>query len=104
MRTLITSATVIDGTGAPPIVDACIEVEDHRIVAVHPHPAVTYDRSDILIDACGAVVLPGIINHHAHGCTRGPLMIMGEPPLSDRRVMSNLARHLAGGTTSLLNV
>mgnify|MGYP000072949270 CR=1 FL=1 len=104
MRILITRATIIDGTGAAPSTDSCIEIEDHRIVAVHDRPAVTYDRSDLVIDAGGAVVMPGIINHHAHGCTRGPLMISGEPPLSDARVDSNLALHLAGGTTTLLNV
>jgi predicted amidohydrolase len=104
VRVLITSATIVDGTGAGASPDSCVEIEDHRIVAVHHRPAVTYDRSDLVIDAQGAIVIPGIINHHAHGCTRGPLMISGEPPLTDTRVESNLAVHLAGGTTTLLNV
>ena len=80
MRVPITSATIVDGTGAVPTTDSCIEIEDHRIVAVHDRPAVTYDRSDLVIDAQGAVVLPGVINDHAHGCTRGPLMIVGGLP------------------------
>jgi len=104
MRTLITSATVVDGTGAVATPDSTIVIEDHCIVDVIPRPAVIYDRADIVIDARGAIVIPGIINHHAHGLTRGPLMITGEPPLSDSRVAYNLRRHLAGGTTTALNV
>ena len=104
MRTLITSATVIDGTGAAATPDSTIVIEDHCIVDVITRPAVIYDRADFVIDALGAIVIPGIINHHAHGLTRGPLMITGEPPLTDSRVAYNLRRHLAGGTTTALNV
>jgi len=104
MRMIITSATVIDGTGAAPVADSAIVIEDHCIVDVLSRPAATYDRSDVVVDAGGAIVIPGIINHHAHGLTRGPLMITGEPPLTDDRVAYNLRRQLAGGTTTALNV
>lgn len=104
MKVLVTNATIVDGTGAPPIEGGALVIEDFCITEVVDRPAVAYDRSDLVIDAHGAVVVPGIINHHAHGLTRGPLMIIGEPPLSDARVLYNLHRHLAGGTTTALNV
>lgn len=57
-----------------------------------------------VIDARGCYVVPGLINHHAHGCTCGPLFASGAEPLGEDRVRRNLLRHLQGGTTTVLNV
>ncbi len=104
MRTLIVNAVVIDGTGAKARPDSTVVIQDHIIEEVVPRPAVYYDRADILIDAHGGFVIPGLINHHAHGLTRGPFLILGEPPLSDARVQTNLDRFLSQGVTTALNV
>jgi alpha-D-ribose 1-methylphosphonate 5-triphosphate diphosphatase PhnM len=104
LRTLITNAVVIDGTGAPPRVGVTVAVDDHLIEEVVDRPALYYDRAGAIIDARGGFVLPGVINHHVHGLTRGPLMIVGEPPLSDARVRANLDRLLTQGVTTALNV
>ena len=104
MRTLIVNAVVIDGTGAEARPDSTVVIQDHIIEEVVPRPAVYYDRADILIDAHGGFVIPGLINHHAHGLTRGPFLILGEPPLSDARVQTNLDRFLGQGVTTALNV
>jgi len=104
VRTLIINAVVLDGTGAPGRGEATVVVEDHLVEAVVDCFAPYYDRADVVIDARGGFVLPGVINHHAHGLTRGPLMIVGEPPLTDARVRANLDRLLGQGVTTALNV
>lgn len=104
MRTLIVNAVLLDGTGAAPRSPVTVVVEDHLIDAVLDRWAPYYDVADTIIDARGGFVLPGVINHHVHGLTRGPLMIVGEPPLSDARVRANLDRLLGQGVTTALNV
>ena len=104
MRTLIINAVVVDGTGAPARPDSTVVVEDHLISEIVPNRAPYYDRAGMIIDARDGFVLPGVVNHHAHGLTRGPLMIVGEPALEDARVRANLDRLLSQGVTTALNV
>jgi imidazolonepropionase-like amidohydrolase len=101
---LIVDATLIDGTGAPAREHVTVVIEDHLVTDVIPRRAPYYDRAERILDARSGFVLPGIVNHHVHGLTRGPLMIVGEPPLSDERVRSNLDRLLTQGVTTALNV
>src|SRR5918995_3231268 len=104
MRTLIIDATLVDGTGSAPRENVTVVIEDHLVTEIVERRAPYYDRGAPIIDARGGFVLPGVINHHVHGLTRGPLMIVGEPPLDDLRVKSNLDRLLAEGVTTALNV
>jgi predicted amidohydrolase len=104
VRVLIRDGILVDGTGRPPVEGASVLVEDHLIEAVLDGPAPTYDRSDLVIEAHGGFILPGVLDHHAHGMTRGPLMIIGEPALSDERARRNRARLLREGVTRVLNV
>ena len=66
--TVLSNATVIDATGAPPIEDAAVVIEGNRIAAIHtpsasaPDPG--YDAR--VIDLGGAYVLPGLWNNHSH--------------------------------------
>ncbi|MEV0671715.1 D-aminoacylase [Mycobacterium sp. NPDC050441] len=64
MRTLIRSATVIDGTEAARY-HADVLVEDDRIGAILTDPADS-PRADRVIDADGLVLAPGFIDMHAH--------------------------------------
>ena len=65
---LITGATVIDGTGAPPIGPADILIENNRIAAVHTGgaPEAVKARALRTIDAKGMHVLPGFVDTHGH--------------------------------------
>jgi len=81
-RLVIRGATVIDGTGAPPIGPVDIVIEDDRIAEVRPvgFPGVPIDGErrpepgDREIDASGMYVLPGFIDMHAHtgGAEKAP--------------------------------
>jgi predicted amidohydrolase len=104
MRTLIRNATLVDGTGAPPRENVTLAIEDHLIDGVIPRPSPYYDRAERLVDARGGFVIPGVLNHHIHGLTRGPLMISAEPALTDARVRTNCDLMLAQGVTRACNV
>jgi len=62
----IVGATMIDGTGKPPIPDAAVIVEDGRIVAAGPRASVKVPAGATVIDARGKTLLPGLWDMHAH--------------------------------------
>ena len=65
--TVLTNATVIDATGAPPRSNVSVVIEGNRIARIDPGPyrpdAATSAR---IIDLEGAYVLPGLWNNHSH--------------------------------------
>ena len=63
MSLVIVNGTVFDGTGTDPYEGASITVEDGRFVDVSSR---TPHRDDIVIDAEGRTILPGLINAHTH--------------------------------------
>lgn len=64
--TVIRGATVIDGTGRPPIKDAVVVMEGDKIRAVGSKRTVRLPRGARVIDASGKYVLPGLIDMHVH--------------------------------------
>lgn len=67
--TLIHDGTLIDGTGAEPVRDAALLVEDGRIVACGPAAGVRASVSGEEvreIDAGGGWIVPGFIDCHVH--------------------------------------
>jgi imidazolonepropionase-like amidohydrolase len=62
---VIEGATVIDGTGAKPLVDAVVVVRDGKILAVGPH-GTPIPGGAARIDGHGKTVLPGLWEMHAH--------------------------------------
>ncbi len=81
-RLIIRGATLIDGTGAPPIGPVDIVIEGNRIEEVVSvgYPGLEIDQDDRPgdatreIDAHGAYVMPGIVDTHTHtgGSTKAP--------------------------------
>jgi imidazolonepropionase-like amidohydrolase len=59
-------ATVIDGTGAPPMKDAVILVQDGRIVAAGPRAATPIPSDAERVDLAGRFLLPGLTDMHVH--------------------------------------
>ena len=65
---ILRGATLIDGTGAPPLRDRAVVLDDRRIAAVVPdHQA----RDAAALDLGGLTLLPGLINCHVHLCLSG---------------------------------
>lgn len=72
---LLEGATLIDGTGAPPLAGAAVLVRQGRIVAAGPagavraHPeAATAER----LGVSGCWIVPGLIDAHIHSALTGP--------------------------------
>jgi imidazolonepropionase-like amidohydrolase len=104
---VIEHVTVIDGTGALPIRDARVVVEDGRIRAVGPRAAIPVPNGATRIDGGGGTLLPGLIDMHAH-VTLGPVQVdrSGQAPvmraLPDTAVAHrSLALLLANGVTTI---
>jgi imidazolonepropionase-like amidohydrolase len=64
--TVLTHATVIDGTGAPPRKDVTIVMENGRIRDMGPSTLIEAPADATVIDLTGKFVVPGIINAHGH--------------------------------------
>jgi imidazolonepropionase-like amidohydrolase len=64
---IITGATLIDGTGSPPLVDSAVLVnENGRFEAVGHRQQVSVPQNAEEIDATGMTLLPGLIDCHDH--------------------------------------
>ena len=62
----IVGATLIDGTGAEPLLDSAIVIEGERIAAVGPRSQVTIPPGARVVDAAGKFVTPGLIDVNVH--------------------------------------
>ncbi len=62
----IVGATVIDGNGGPPLVDATIVVEGTRIAAIGPRAEVQVAPGTRVIDGAGKYVTPGFVDTNVH--------------------------------------
>ncbi|MEO0599459.1 MAG: amidohydrolase family protein, partial [Chloroflexota bacterium] len=63
---VITNGQLIDGTGAEPIENGTVVIENERIIAVGASDEIAIPEEATLIDADGGTILPGIINAHTH--------------------------------------
>jgi len=64
--TAIVGATLIDGTGAAPLPDSVVVIDQGRIRAVGPRARITIPQGARRIDASGKTLLPGLWDMHAH--------------------------------------
>jgi imidazolonepropionase-like amidohydrolase len=63
---VIVGATLIDGTGRPPIIDAVVVVRGDRIVEAGKRNTVKIPTGGEVFDAKGLTLLPGLIDSHFH--------------------------------------
>ncbi len=106
-RTWITRATLVDGTGSAPRSDAALLVEDGVITRVGstadgvPEDAQVHDLG-------GRVLLPGLIDAHAHVFVDLPTPAPGVEPIRTgvraHLISSRLQDLLASGVTTLRDV
>jgi imidazolonepropionase-like amidohydrolase len=103
MRTAIVGGTVVAGDGSAPRTGAAVVLADATIEGIDARWP-DGSRADVIIDATGCLVMPGLINCHTHGVTPGPLFPSAAAALPDAEWQSNLDRHLLAGTTTVLNL
>jgi imidazolonepropionase-like amidohydrolase len=108
MRTLLAHAVLIDGTGAPPVSDAWLVVEDGRIAEVHAG-ALPPGRFDATVDLGGRTCLPGLIDLHTHLCwdgSRDPAEVNARegPELTLLRMVGHARETLVRGVTTVRDI
>jgi imidazolonepropionase-like amidohydrolase len=104
MKLVIKGGTIVTGDGSTVIYDGVVVIEGGIITELADTKAVVPEGTQT-IDATGQVIMPGIINNHAHAVIDGaPLFASGTPPLTSEQTFSHLDRHLLQGTTTILNV
>jgi imidazolonepropionase-like amidohydrolase len=85
----ITGATLIDGSGGPPIEPATVVIEGERFSRVGPSASTPLPEDAEVIDASGRFLIPGLVDMHVHA---------GPPP------REHLALFLDAGVTTVLDL
>ncbi|HZN96242.1 MAG TPA: hypothetical protein VFB61_00755, partial [Gemmatimonadales bacterium] len=62
----LVGATLIDGTGGPPLPDAAVVIRRGRIESVGSHAAFELPKRTSLVDLTGRWITPGLIDAHTH--------------------------------------
>ena len=101
---LIRNGTLIDGTGAEPLPDAAVLLEDNRIRAVGPVRAIQVPGGVAEIDAQGGFILPGFIDTHVHLMLEGfniPQMMATPFSFNFYKAIEHMRRTVEAGVTSV---
>jgi len=110
-----TGATVIDGTGAPPVPSAAIVVDPNGLIRAVGPVAIPLEAERI--DLTGKWIIPGLIDAHVHFFKSSS--VFARPDIIDlralkpyeaeiaetrRRIPDTFARYLAGGVIGAVDV
>lgn len=101
---IIHNGTIITGDGSTVLNRGTLYIDGGYIVDVTERGPGQIGAGHTVIDAGGSVVMPGLINPHAHGVAFGPLFATAAPALSRNQVLKNLDRHLRFGVTTLVSM
>src|SRR5881409_2020225 len=71
MIRVLTGATLIDSTGAAPLVDAAVVIDGDRITATGLRLAATWPADAEVVDVRGRTIIPGLIDTHDHLASHG---------------------------------
>ena len=107
----IVNAVVLDGTGAKPLRNATLRVQNERVAGIWQGSAPPADAApaDIrVIDAGGKTVMPGMIDAHVHitygeGRTAEELDVYSGPEWSAIRATWNARKVLQAGVTTMID-
>jgi imidazolonepropionase-like amidohydrolase len=88
---------VIDGTGAPPLTDQTVVIDNGRITALGGSSAVEVPEDVRKLDMAGYTVIPGLIGMHEHLFYPSG----GGLPLYNEQAFSAPRLYLAAGVTSM---
>lgn len=100
----IRGATLIDGSGADPIPNAGVLIEDGRITQVGADREIDVPADAVVIDAEGRSLLPGLIDCHVHVMSHGFNIVrtLSTPPsLGILECIPNLMATLDAGVTTV---
>ncbi|HKT40647.1 MAG TPA: amidohydrolase family protein, partial [Ktedonobacterales bacterium] len=110
---ILRGATLIDGTGQPPVENAVVAFRDGRILyagAADGWQAETLRLADsgetVVLDLAGQYVLPGLIDLHVHLAMGGEAdsRLQGEPAWTTLLMLAHARNSLAAGVTTVRDV
>ncbi|MGQ9585992.1 MAG: amidohydrolase family protein [Anaerolineae bacterium] len=103
---VLKEAKVVTGDGVTVLDRATVLVGHGRIVDIIQGDVAqgVLEGAQRVIDCAGRLLMPGVINHHTHGCHYGPLWPSASPTLPEEQVQYHLDKHLLGGSTTILNI
>ncbi len=114
---VITGATLIDGTGGPPVPDSVVIIGEDRILTAGARSQFPIPKHVRVIDARGKWIIPGLIDAHVHFFQSGGLYT--RPDVIDlrsrvpyekelawirHRLTYTFSRYLCSGITSVVDV
>ncbi len=104
----ITGGTLVDGTGADPVVGIDVVVHGDEIIAVGPSGSVDAPAGASVIDAAGATIMPGLIDAHCHVTfddvqSNDELFFHRPAATSAMMTLFNLPKLLLAGVTSMMD-
>lgn len=102
---ILKGGTVVTGDGKAVLENANIIVTENTIADVVER----YDPSietyaEEVVDCAGKCIMPGMINHHQHGVTFGPMFASGAENYGRDFILNHLDRTLLQGHTTVMNV
>lgn len=115
--TVLTGATLFDGSDVQPLPDSVVVVRDGRIVDIGPAGRVPIPAGAVVTDLRGKWIIPGFIDAHVHFFQSGGLYT--RPDVIDlrrirpyaeeiatirRQLPATLARYIASGVTSVVDM
>jgi len=100
---------LVDGTGADPMQNALVLIEDGRITYAGKADGATIPAGAKLVEADGASVMPGMFDVHVHISLSAPSSLLQEVTARSVgeaafEVANNLADTIAGGVTTIRTV
>src|SRR5690242_10334191 len=110
---ILRGATLIDGTGQPPVENAVVAFRDGRILyagAADGWQAETRRLADsgetVMLDLAGQYLLPGLIDLHVHLAMGGEAdsRLQGDPAWTTLLMLAHARNSLAAGVTTVRDV
>ena len=89
---VLVGGTLIDGTGAPPIEDSIVVINDEYIVAVGKRDEIPIPDGSEVYDITGKTIMPGLIDSHCHFLWMGVAMKTMVPLNDTANIMEALIR------------
>ena len=99
--TAFTGATLIDGSGSPPVQNAVLLIRDGRVIAAGTKEKVAIPAGATVRDVTGKYIIPGLINTHAHV---GDVIGIEGGHYSRQNIIDNLSLYARYGITTVVSL